>query len=102
VVVVIAVPVRSWELTSHDIGPLRGPAGHGGAPADGERGAAGSTGGDRLAGSVVEILRGRRGFEPYAEAGRSRLHTEAEVVDTTHLTTARAAARIAEAVSRAA
>jgi hypothetical protein len=62
----------------------------------------GSTGGDRLAGSVVEILRGRRGFEPYAEAGRSRLHTEAEVVDTTHLTTARAAARITEAVSRAA
>jgi hypothetical protein len=37
-------------------------------------------------------------LEPYAEAARTWLHGEAEVVDTTHLTPARAAERIAEAV----
>jgi AAA domain len=37
-------------------------------------------------------------LEPYAEAARTWLHGEAEVVDTTHLTPAQAAARIAEAV----
>lgn len=37
-------------------------------------------------------------LEPYAEAARTWLHAEAEVVDTTHLTAAEAAARIAEAV----
>ncbi|WP_030595984.1 AAA family ATPase [Streptomyces fulvoviolaceus] len=37
-------------------------------------------------------------LEPYAEAARTWLHGEAEVVDTTHLTPAQAALRIAEAV----
>jgi AAA domain len=37
-------------------------------------------------------------LEPYAEAARAWLHGEAEVVDTTHLTPAQAALRIAEAV----
>jgi hypothetical protein len=37
-------------------------------------------------------------LEPYAEAARTWLHSEAEVVDTTHLTQAQAAAQIAEAV----
>lgn len=37
-------------------------------------------------------------LEPYAEAARMWLHAEAEVVDTTHLTPAEAAAQIAEAV----
>jgi hypothetical protein len=37
-------------------------------------------------------------LEPYAEAARTWLHGEAEVVDTTHLTPAEAALRIAEAV----
>ncbi|TQJ46639.1 AAA family ATPase [Streptomyces sp. SLBN-115] len=37
-------------------------------------------------------------LEPYAEAARTRLHGEAEVVDTTRLTPAQAASRIAEAV----
>ncbi|MET7457994.1 AAA family ATPase [Streptomyces sp. NPDC005574] len=37
-------------------------------------------------------------LEPYAEAARTWLHGEAEVVDTTHLTPAQAARRIAEAV----
>lgn len=37
-------------------------------------------------------------LEPYAEAARTWLHAEAEVVDTTHLTPAEAALRIAEAV----
>ncbi|GAA2938439.1 ATP-binding protein [Kitasatospora cinereorecta] len=37
-------------------------------------------------------------LEPYAEAARTWLHEEAEVVDTTHLTPAQAALRIAEAV----
>ncbi|MCZ9345349.1 ATP-binding protein, partial [Streptomyces sp. TRM76130] len=37
-------------------------------------------------------------LEPYAEAARTWLHAEAEVVDTTHLTPAEAAQRIAEAV----
>ncbi|MFJ6750967.1 MULTISPECIES: ATP-binding protein [unclassified Streptomyces] len=39
-----------------------------------------------------------RYLEPYAEAARTWLHDEAEVIDTTHLTPARAALRIAEAV----
>ncbi|GAA3183264.1 MULTISPECIES: AAA family ATPase [Streptomyces] len=39
-----------------------------------------------------------RYLEPYAEAARTWLHTEAEVVDTTHLTPAQSAARIAAAV----
>ncbi|MGW0796469.1 ATP-binding protein [Streptomyces sp. NPDC002692] len=37
-------------------------------------------------------------LEPYAEAARTWLHAEAEVVDTTHLTPAQAAQRIAELV----
>ncbi|MEV0845007.1 AAA family ATPase [Streptomyces sp. NPDC049954] len=37
-------------------------------------------------------------LEPYAEAARTWLHAEAEVVDTTHLTPAEVARRIAEAV----
>jgi hypothetical protein len=37
-------------------------------------------------------------LEPYAEAARTWLHVEAEVVDTTHLTAAQAARQIAEAV----
>jgi hypothetical protein len=37
-------------------------------------------------------------LEPYAEAARTWLHAEAEVVDTTHLTQAGAAQQIAEAV----
>ncbi|MEU7875760.1 ATP-binding protein [Dactylosporangium sp. NPDC049140] len=37
-------------------------------------------------------------LEPYAEAARTWLHAEAEVVDTTHLTPAEAASRIADAV----
>ncbi|WP_328947401.1 AAA family ATPase (plasmid) [Streptomyces sp. NBC_00250] len=37
-------------------------------------------------------------LEPYAEAARTWLHREAEVVDTTHLTPAQTARRIAEAV----
>ncbi|MGY4644336.1 AAA family ATPase [Cellulomonas sp. URHB0016] len=37
-------------------------------------------------------------LEPYAEAARTWLHDEAEVVDTTRLTPAQAAQRIAEAV----
>ena len=37
-------------------------------------------------------------LEPYAEAARTWLHAEAEVVDTTHLTPTQAAVRIAEAV----
>ncbi|MFJ2440296.1 MULTISPECIES: ATP-binding protein [unclassified Streptomyces] len=40
-------------------------------------------------------------LEPYAEAARTWLHSEAEVIDTTHLTPARAALRIAEAVKGA-
>ncbi|MFD5421828.1 ATP-binding protein [Streptomyces sp. NPDC127069] len=39
-------------------------------------------------------------LEPYAEAARTWLHAEAEVVDTTHLTPAQAAQQIAEAVKR--
>ncbi|WP_416520507.1 AAA family ATPase [Streptomyces achromogenes] len=39
-----------------------------------------------------------RHLAPYAEAARTWLHAEAEVVDTTHLTPAQAAARIARAV----
>ncbi|MDQ0710830.1 hypothetical protein QFZ55_000282 [Streptomyces luteogriseus] len=37
-------------------------------------------------------------LEPYAEAARTWLHAEAEVIDTTHLTPAQAALRIAESV----
>uniref|UniRef100_UPI00343CD700 AAA family ATPase n=1 Tax=Streptomyces sp. NPDC048491 TaxID=3157207 RepID=UPI00343CD700 len=37
-------------------------------------------------------------LEPYAEAARTWLHDEAEVVDTTHLTPVQAAHQIAEAV----
>jgi hypothetical protein len=37
-------------------------------------------------------------LEPYAEAARTWLHAEAEVVDTTHLTPAQVALQIAEAV----
>jgi hypothetical protein len=39
-----------------------------------------------------------RYLEPYAEAARTWLHDEAEVVDTTHLTPAQAALQIAQAV----
>ncbi|WP_329119005.1 AAA family ATPase [Streptomyces sp. NBC_01465] len=38
-------------------------------------------------------------LEPYAEAARTWLHEEAEVVDTTHITPAQAARQIAEAVT---
>ncbi|GAA3201046.1 AAA family ATPase [Nonomuraea roseoviolacea subsp. carminata] len=38
-------------------------------------------------------------LEPYAEAARTWLHAEAEVVDTTHLTPSQAALRIAAAVT---
>ncbi|MFF4910533.1 ATP-binding protein [Streptomyces sp. NPDC001260] len=41
-----------------------------------------------------------RYLEPYAEAARTWLHAEAEVVDTTHLTPEEAALRIAGAVER--
>lgn len=37
-------------------------------------------------------------LEPYAEAARTWLHGEAEVVDTTHLTAAQAAVQIAGAL----
>jgi hypothetical protein len=37
-------------------------------------------------------------LEPYAEAARTWLHVEAEVIDTTHLTPAQAASQIAEAL----
>ncbi|WP_372343525.1 ATP-binding protein [Streptomyces sp. KL116D] len=39
-----------------------------------------------------------RHLEPYAEAARTWLHADAEVVDTTHLTPAEAARRIVESV----
>lgn len=38
-------------------------------------------------------------LEPYAEAARTWLHREAEVVDTTHITPAQAALQIAQAVN---
>ncbi|MFI1237917.1 hypothetical protein [Nocardia salmonicida] len=38
-------------------------------------------------------------LEPYAEAARTWLHSEAEVVDTTDITPAEAAQRIADAVN---
>jgi hypothetical protein len=38
-------------------------------------------------------------LEPYAEAARTWLHGEAEVVDTTHRTPAQAARQIADAVT---
>ena len=37
-------------------------------------------------------------LEPYAEAARTWLHREAQVIDTTHITPARAALQIADAV----
>jgi len=37
-------------------------------------------------------------LDPYAEAARTWLHGEAEVIDTTHITPAKAALQIAEAV----
>ncbi|MBF9131189.1 ATP-binding protein [Plantactinospora sp. S1510] len=40
-------------------------------------------------------------LDPYAEAARTWLHDEAEVVDTTHLTPAQAARQIADAVGSA-
>jgi hypothetical protein len=39
-------------------------------------------------------------LEPYAEAARTWLHDEAEVVDTTHLTAAQAARQIADAIKK--
>jgi hypothetical protein len=39
-------------------------------------------------------------LEQYAEAARTWLHAEAEVVDTSRLTAAQAARRIADAVGR--
>ncbi|MEV7622863.1 hypothetical protein [Actinoplanes sp. NPDC089786] len=39
-------------------------------------------------------------LEPYAEAARTWLHQEAEVIDTTHLTQAQAAAQIVEALEK--
>lgn len=53
--------------------------------------------GDTLLGPVPSPFR-LKYLEPYAEAARLWLHAEAEVVDTTHLTPAEAAAQIAEAV----
>ncbi|MEU4671551.1 ATP-binding protein [Amycolatopsis sp. NPDC023774] len=41
-----------------------------------------------------------RYLQPYAEAARTWLHAEAEVVDTTHLTAAEAAAKIADVVKK--
>ncbi|MFI5843203.1 hypothetical protein ACIA8K_26185 [Catenuloplanes sp. NPDC051500] len=41
-----------------------------------------------------------RYLEPYAEAARTWLHREAEVIDTTHLTPVQAAHRIAGSVRR--
>ena len=38
-------------------------------------------------------------LEPYAEAARTWLHSEADVVDTTHLTPGQAARQIADAVT---
>ncbi|MEZ7131342.1 ATP-binding protein [Nonomuraea sp. AD125B] len=53
--------------------------------------------GDKLLGPVPSPFRLHH-LEPYAEAARTWLHAEAEVVDTTHLTPAQVALRIAEAV----
>jgi len=39
-------------------------------------------------------------LEPYAEAARTWLHDEAEVINTTQLTPARVALQIADAVNR--
>jgi hypothetical protein len=41
-------------------------------------------------------------LEPYAEAARTWLHDEAEVIDTTHLTPAQAARQVADAVRQSA
>ncbi|GIH46303.1 ATP-binding protein [Microbispora rosea subsp. rosea] len=53
--------------------------------------------GDTLLGPRPSPFR-LRYLEPYAEAARTWLHGEAEVVDTTHLTPAQVALQIAEAV----
>ncbi|GAA0413357.1 AAA family ATPase [Microbispora corallina] len=53
--------------------------------------------GDTLLGPGPSPFR-LRYLEPYAEAARTWLHGEAEVVDTTHLTPAQVALQIAEAV----
>lgn len=58
---------------------------------------------DTLRGRIEEDVLGPSPFrleylEPYAEAARTWLHGEAEVVDTTHLTPAQVALQIAEAV----
>ncbi|HEX6681422.1 MAG TPA: hypothetical protein VF062_01405 [Candidatus Limnocylindrales bacterium] len=55
----------------------------------------------RIAGDTVVGPNSRfrlQHLEPYAQAARTWLHAEAEVVDTTHLTPAQAALQIAEAV----
>ncbi|MFI6155534.1 AAA family ATPase [Kitasatospora sp. NPDC051170] len=55
----------------------------------------------RIAGDVVvgpDSPFRLRHLEPYAEAARTWLHAEAEVVDTTHLAPAEVARRIAEAL----
>jgi ABC-type arginine transport system ATPase subunit len=67
---------------------------------------------NELGASAVLSLRGRiegehsvpcrfrlKYLEPYAEAARTWLHGEAEVVDTTHLTPAQAALQNAQAVT---
>ncbi|HUR03747.1 MAG TPA: ATP-binding protein [Nonomuraea sp.] len=53
--------------------------------------------GDTLLGPLPSPFR-LKYLEPYAEAARTWLHGEAEVIDTTHLTPAQAALQIAEAV----
>lgn len=53
--------------------------------------------GDTLLGPRPSPFRLRH-LEPYAEAARTWLHKEAEVIDTTHLTPAQTAQQIAEAV----
>ncbi|MFF8036310.1 AAA family ATPase [Streptomyces sp. NPDC016626] len=55
----------------------------------------------RIAGDTVlgpDSLFRLRYLEPYAEAARTWLHAEAEVVDTTHFTPAQTAQQIADAV----
>lgn len=53
--------------------------------------------GDTLLGPSPSMFR-LKYLEPYAEAARTWLHGEAEVIDTTHLTPVQAALQIAEAV----
>ena len=55
--------------------------------------------GDTVLGPVPSPFR-LKYLEAYAEAARTWLHRDAEVVDTTHLTPAQAARQIAEAVTR--